>query len=159
MQERRKQQLAILLKSVESKALSLMRQKEEDLAQARKKSIELEACLRKAQMESESWQRLARENETMIVDLSNTLEQVRERLVMVNNRCQDAESFCQGSCKREQEEECQKKIACKRCNFRNSCVLFLPCRHLCSCKSCEAFLGSCPVCNSVKEASMDIFWV
>lgn len=138
-----------------------MRQKEEDLAKATKKAMELEACLKKAEMESESWERLARANEAMVMDLSNTLEQVRERLVLVSNRAEDAESvYCgSSSCVREQElEEESKKIACKRCNSRNSCVLFLPCRHLCSCKQCEAFLVSCPVCKSAKEASMEIFW-
>lgn len=141
--------------------MSLMRQKEEDLVQATKKAMELEACLRKAEMESESWQRLARANEAMVMDLSNTLEQVKERLVLVRNRAEDAESVCCDSCddnNREQELREERKIACKRCNSRNSCVLFLPCKHLCSCKQCEAFLVSCPVCKCDKEASMEVFW-
>ncbi|KAJ0026351.1 hypothetical protein Pint_09342 [Pistacia integerrima] len=161
LQEQRKQQLVILLKNMESKAVNLMRQKEEALAQARMKRMELEVCLRKAEMESESWQRVAKENEAMVMDLSNTLEQVRERMVLVSNRADDAESFCCGSCDGEEEEEVKvenRKIACKRCNSRKSCVLFLPCRHLCSCKLCEAFLDSCPVCKSAKETSMEVFW-
>ncbi|XP_037496417.1 uncharacterized protein LOC105635310 [Jatropha curcas] len=105
LQELRKQQLGVLLKSVESKAISLMRQKEEDLAQATKKTMGFEACLRKAQAKRESWQRQARANEAMVIDLSNTLEQVRERLVLENNIGQDTESFCCGSCEREKEKE------------------------------------------------------
>lgn len=163
LHEQRRQQLAAVLKSLESKALCLMRQKEEVLAQATRKTMELEASLRKAEIESESWQRMAKENEAMVVDLSNTLEQVRERLVVVSNGAQDAESSICGSCNREEkveeEEGDKKKMVCKWCKSRKSCVLFLPCRHLCSCKACEAFLGSCPVCNSVKEASMEVFWV
>ncbi|BBG94794.1 GDSL-like Lipase/Acylhydrolase superfamily protein [Prunus dulcis] len=150
-----------------------LRQKEEHLAQATKRAIELQDCLRKAEMESETWQRMAKANETMVIDLNNTLEQVRERLVFVSNEAEDAESCC-GSCDRGghrdndrvamlQEhrvvEEKGKKLACKNCNTRRSCVLFLPCRHLCSCKSCEPFLGSCPVCESTKEASMEVFLV
>ncbi|GAY42875.1 hypothetical protein CUMW_070290 [Citrus unshiu] len=159
--EQRKQQLGAVLKSVESKAMNLMRQKEEDLIQATRRAMELEACLRKAEMESESWQRLARANEAMVMDLSNTLEQVKERIVLISNRAEDAESVCCDSCddnNREQElKEERRKLACKRCNSRNSCVLLLPCRHLCSCKQCEAFLVSCPVCNSAKVASMEVF--
>jgi E3 ubiquitin-protein ligase BOI-like protein len=158
LQQQRKQQLGIILKSVESKVSSLIRQNEEDLAQATKKTMELEFCLRKVEQESEQWQRLAREKEAVVVDLSNTLERIRERLVTTSNKVQDAESFCCGSCDIEQVES-QKKVVCKGCNSRTSCVIFLPCRHLCSCKSCEAFLGSCPVCKSVKEASMEVFWV
>ncbi|XWS25931.1 hypothetical protein CRYUN_Cryun27aG0109700 [Craigia yunnanensis] len=161
LREQRKRQLTILLKSIESKALYLMRRKEEDLARATKKTMELEACLRKAEMERESWQRLAKGNEAMVMDLSNTLEQVRESLVWVGNKAEDAGSFFCGSCDREQGDvkEESKKMACKHCNSRSSCVLFLPCRHLCSCKSCDAFLDSCPVCKSVKETSMNVFWV
>lgn len=163
MQEQRKQQLGILLENIESKAMNLMRQKEEDLTQARNKRMELEVCLRRAEMESESWQRAAKANEAMVMDLSYTLEQMRERMVLVSNRADDAESCC-GSYNRKEEEkevkeeEKNRKIVCKRCNSRNSCVLFLPCRHLCSCKLCEAFLDSCPVCKSAKDTSMEVFW-
>ncbi|KAL5780732.1 hypothetical protein ACOSQ2_011469 [Xanthoceras sorbifolium] len=177
LHEQRKKQLIVLLKSLESKAVNLMRQKEEDLAQARNKTMELEACLRESEIESETWQRLARENEAMVIDLSNTLEQVRERLFLVTNTAEDAESSFTGSCdhndrdhhhQQQQQQEMmisssnsskKRSIACKRCNSRSSCVLFLPCRHLCSCKHCEPFLVSCPVCKSAKEASMEVFWV
>ncbi|GKU90135.1 hypothetical protein SLEP1_g4175 [Rubroshorea leprosula] len=160
LERQTKQQLAILLNNMEPKAFSLMKQKEEELARATTKTMELEACLRKTEMETESWKRLARANEAMVMDLSKTLEQVRERLVLVNDTTEDAESCF--SCHKEQEskeEEESIRMACKNCNSRSSCMLFLPCRHLCSCKNCETFLGSCPVCKSVKEASMEVFWV
>ncbi|XVF35933.1 hypothetical protein REPUB_Repub19eG0014500 [Reevesia pubescens] len=168
LREQSKRQLAILLKNMESKALYLMRQKEEDLVKATKKTMELEASLRKAEMECESWQKLAKANEAMVMDLNNTLEQVRESLVLFSSTAEDAESLICGSCDRDQQGELvkeetsnttNKKMNCKHCNSRSSCVLFLPCRHLCSCKCCEAFLDSCPVCKSVIEASMKVFWV
>ncbi|KAL4284918.1 hypothetical protein GQ457_16G012990 [Hibiscus cannabinus] len=157
LREQRKRQLATLMKVMESKALHLMRKKEQDLARATKKTEELEACLKKAEMESESWERVAKANEAMVLDVSNALEQVKEGLNRVSNAAEDAESLCCGS--QEVKAESRKKIACKHCHSRSSCVLFLPCRHLCSCKSCVAFLDSCPVCKSVKEASMEVFWV
>ncbi|XVE56193.1 hypothetical protein DITRI_Ditri03aG0218000 [Diplodiscus trichospermus] len=159
LREQRKRQMASLLKSMESKALYLIRRKEEELARATKKTMELEASLRKAEMESESWQRLAKANEAMVMDLSNTLQQVRESLVWVSNTAEDAESLFCGSFDRDHQQEESNEMACKHCNSRSSSVLFLPCRHLCSCKSCEAFLDSCPICKSVKEASRRVFWV
>ncbi|KAE8677110.1 Detected protein of unknown function [Hibiscus syriacus] len=144
-------------------ALHLMRRKEEDLARATKKTLELEACLKKVEMESESWERLAKANEAMALDLSNAVAQVKKGIIMVSNAGEDAESLCVSSCddKQEGKEDSSKKIACpcKHYNSRTSCVLFLPCRHLCSCMSCEAFLDSCPVCKAAKEASMKVFWV
>ncbi|XP_038718544.1 BOI-related E3 ubiquitin-protein ligase 1-like [Tripterygium wilfordii] len=150
LQQQRRLELAILLRNIESKAMSLMRQKEQVLAQSTNKRVELEAQLKRAEMESESWQRLARENEAVVTDLNNTLEQVREQAAMASNRAGDAESS---------SGDGSLWIACKLCYSRTSCVLFLPCRHLCSCKSCEAFLSSCPVCKSVKEGSLEVFLV
>ncbi|GMI96860.1 hypothetical protein HRI_003355300 [Hibiscus trionum] len=161
LREQRKRQLAALIKVMEPKALHLMRKKEEDLARATNKRAELEACLKKAEMESERWERVAKANEAMVLDLSNALEQVKEGLMQVGGAAEDAESLCRGSRdQRDDEQEgSSKKIACKQCKCRSSCVLFLPCRHLCSCMSCGAVLDSCPVCKSVKEASMKVFWV
>ncbi|XP_038705318.1 probable BOI-related E3 ubiquitin-protein ligase 2 [Tripterygium wilfordii] len=158
LQQQRRLELAVLLRNVESKAISLMRQKEQVLAQSTIKRMELEARLKRAEMERESWQRLAREKEAVVTDLNNTLERVREQAAMASDRAQDAESSC-GSSSCDSQQKKQQRMACKNCYSRSSCVLFLPCRHLCSCKSCEAFLSSCPVCNSVKEASLEVFLV
>ncbi|XP_050363231.1 probable BOI-related E3 ubiquitin-protein ligase 2 [Argentina anserina] len=164
LQEQRKRQLAALLTDFESRTSSLIRQKEEHLTKARKRAMELQACLRKAEMETQTWQRLAKENETMVMDLNNTLEQVKERMVLCSNETDDAESFCGSSGQQQQvltETAAHKKLGldCKSCDARRSCVLFLPCRHLCSCKFCEAFLDYCPVCKSTKEAAMEVFLV
>ncbi|GMI90688.1 hypothetical protein like AT4G35070 [Hibiscus trionum] len=156
LREQRKRQSAILLKCMESKALYLMRRKDDELARATKKRTELEASLRKAEMESESWQRLAKAKETTVMDLSNTLEAVKENLVWVGNTAEDAESIFGGEV---EEKSNDNKTGCKKCNSRSSCVVFLPCRHLCSCETCEASLHSCPVCKSIKEASINVCWV
>ncbi|XP_059461411.1 BOI-related E3 ubiquitin-protein ligase 1-like [Corylus avellana] len=164
LQEQRKQDIAVLLSDFESKTSNLIRRKEEDLAQATMRTMELQECLRKAEMERETWQRLAKANEAMVTDLNNTLEQVRERVVSVSHTAEDTASFC-GSCERDdrgQEEAVKRssrKMTCKSCYSRSPCVLFLPCRHVCSCKYCEAFLGSCPVCSAVKEGSIEVFFV
>ncbi|KAK9005435.1 hypothetical protein V6N11_042869 [Hibiscus sabdariffa] len=153
LREQRKQQLGIMLKSVvDSKALYLMRRREEDLARATKKRMELEACLRKVEMESEAWQRLAEANESKVLGLSKRLEQAKDRN---SSSAEDEESIFHGSRNKERDN----RMACKHCNSRSSCVLFLPCRHLCSCKSCEPLLVACPVCKSVKEGSIKVVWV
>ena len=154
--------MATLINSLELKSLNLIRQKEEDLAKAKKKSKELEECLKKAEMESQAWQRVAKENEAKVVSLTNTLEQVRERMALVSNQAEDTESCC-GPCERREEQELEimqtkgNIMACKSCNSRRSCVLFLPCRHLCCCYFCEALLDYCPVCKSAKEGCMEVF--
>ncbi|PIA27851.1 hypothetical protein AQUCO_07500038v1 [Aquilegia coerulea] len=164
LQEQRKQQQFILLKRLESKAQSLLRQKDEDLAKARRKTMELEDCIRKFEMENQAWQRVAQENESMVIALNNTLEEVRENACyLALADAEDAESCCcesSSSIKNRginEERLLKKKMTCKGCNVEKSCVLFLPCRHLCSCKSCESLLDFCPVCKSVKKGWMDVF--
>uniref|UniRef100_A0A5B7CCP2 Putative SBP family protein n=1 Tax=Davidia involucrata TaxID=16924 RepID=A0A5B7CCP2_DAVIN len=163
LQKETRQQVAILLRKYESIMTSLMWQKDEDLAMATKKTMELQDCLRRKEMEIQVWQRMAKENEGTITNLNNMLKQVCERVSLSSNGAQDAESFCDSSNRGDNdqkvEEKQSKNMACKLCNARSSCIVFLPCRHLCACKSCEAFLGFCPVCESVKKASLEVFLV
>ncbi|CAI9756748.1 unnamed protein product [Fraxinus pennsylvanica] len=49
-----------------------------------------------------------------------------------------------------------KNRMCRRCGKEESCVLLLPCRHLCLCTVCGSFLHTCPICNSTKTASVHV---
>lgn len=167
MQQQRKQQLAGLLKKIESKTLTLLRQKDEEIARAANRTMELEDFLRRLEAENEAWQRVAQENEAMVVSLNNTIEQLKESAPCgFNNGAEDAESCCDVNTEREEQEEAEENrgwyaveqregMVCKSCNHQSSCVLFLPCRHLCSCKACEALLDYCPICRSQKKASIE----
>ncbi|KAL7130629.1 hypothetical protein ABFS83_13G147600 [Erythranthe nasuta] len=46
--------------------------------------------------------------------------------------------------------------ACRSCGKEESCVLLLPCRHLCLCTFCGSSLHTCPVCNTTKTASVHV---
>lgn len=45
---------------------------------------------------------------------------------------------------------------CRNCGKEESCVLILPCRHLCLCTICGSTLHTCPICKSFKTASVHI---
>ncbi|CAA2959455.1 probable BOI-related E3 ubiquitin- ligase 3 [Olea europaea subsp. europaea] len=49
-----------------------------------------------------------------------------------------------------------KNRMCRRCGKEESCVLLLPCRHLCLCTLCGSSLHTCPICNSTKTASVHV---
>lgn len=107
----------------------------------------------------------------MALSLYKTLEEEKEKVVVVN----DAESFCCGENEGIRREEAIEEnwlrcggvgdsnrqitrevvMICKRCHSRRSCFLFLPCRHLSSCKDCEAFLEACPICGMPKKGSVE----
>ncbi|GAV82601.1 zf-C3HC4_3 domain-containing protein [Cephalotus follicularis] len=172
LQEQRRQQLALLVKKIESRTSILLRQKDEEIVQATKRAMELEIFLKRLEMENQTWQRVAQENEAMVVSLNNTLDQLRERAssCCFNNEAEDVESCCdmnseeeteknRGFCVNDDNIEAERQnsvMMCRVCNTRNACVLLLPCRHLCSCKACEAFLESCPICGIAKKASIEV---
>jgi E3 ubiquitin-protein ligase BOI-like protein len=45
---------------------------------------------------------------------------------------------------------------CRNCGKQESCVLLLPCRHLCLCTVCGSTLHICPICKSTKNASVHV---
>ncbi|XP_026665230.1 E3 ubiquitin-protein ligase BOI-like [Phoenix dactylifera] len=163
LHQQRKQHMASLLRSLESKSSILLSQKEGELVKARKRIMEVEACLRRAEEERETWQRIARENEAMAVSLNRILEQVREPcLSSTGDSSPDADAAvsCSGHPWAVEEPKVENGMGlCKVCGSRSSRVLLLPCRHLCACELCEAFLNACPSCGSVKEDSFEVFLV
>ncbi|XAR67282.1 hypothetical protein NMG60_11001976 [Bertholletia excelsa] len=45
---------------------------------------------------------------------------------------------------------------CRHCGKHESCVLLLPCRHLCLCTVCGSSVHACPICNTAKKASLHV---
>lgn len=39
---------------------------------------------------------------------------------------------------------------CRFCCASDTCMLILPCLHLCACRSCVVILNKCPICNLAK---------
>lgn len=180
LQERGKQQVVALLRNLESRSVHVLKKKDEEIAQAIKKRLELEEYLRKLEAENKKWQRMAQEKETMALSLYKTLEEMTEGGNFLNNGvvANDAVSFCDetGGKEEMQPEEAtiEKRLECgvgvtgefeqiksgvmlcKSCHSRSSCFLFLPCRHLSCCKVCNTFLEACPVCTTPKKATIEL---
>ncbi|KAF8033191.1 hypothetical protein BT93_D1943 [Corymbia citriodora subsp. variegata] len=186
LQEQRRLQMQALIKRLESRTHAILLQKDQEMARASQKTAELEELLRKLEYESQTWQRIAQENEAVVGSLKLALEQqLRERASRGSDDgdgAEDAESYCcgenrdgtgteevqqrgnravttsgveGGGWRRERMATTATASACKACNSRASCVLFLPCRHLCSCDACERFLDRCPLCGTAKEGTVE----
>ncbi|XP_074275675.1 putative BOI-related E3 ubiquitin-protein ligase 3 [Silene latifolia] len=167
LQEQRKQQLGAIIRKLEVKAVQLLKQKDDEIAEAAKKTMELEEVVRKMEIENQTWQRISAQNEAMVFSLKNTLEQLQQQQQQEvcssssSNNVNDVESCCKVSENKNEIEETgeittrRKMAVCKVCNTRNASVLMLPCRHMCSCKVCDDLVNACPVCKSPKMASID----
>lgn len=153
-EETRKRE-AILMQNFESKMKAMMDAKDEVLNTATNRTRELQNYLIMAEKEAKSWEKRAIENEAMVTDLNRKLNQAME------SNHEDAESICNGVPDDDDEEggkEREMKMVCKMCHVSSSCVLLLPCRHLCCCRPCEGLLMFCPVCETVKNGSLEVFF-
>ncbi|KZV29803.1 hypothetical protein F511_10665 [Dorcoceras hygrometricum] len=159
LQEQRKQQTALILNKYETKTKFLLNQKEEQIAEVSSRTFQLEHLLTRMEIENQTWQRVAKEKESMVASLNCAIQRLKETANPQSNGADDAESCCQnidGEKTENVEFQNMKKMVCRCCNHRNSCVIILPCRHLCSCRDCEVFLYSCPVCRNVKKAAIEV---
>lgn len=145
-----------LLSMVEQKAAKRLRMKEVELENVCQRNTELEEQVRQMSSESQVWFNYAKTTDAVASDLKVKLDQV-----LANpNTCPsieagegygdsggDEESVCEGS---------ETRRMCRVCKTRKVCVLLLPCRHFCLCKGCEARIDTCPVCDSTRNASIQV---
>ncbi|KAK9059889.1 hypothetical protein SSX86_020593 [Deinandra increscens subsp. villosa] len=149
-EETRKREM-IIMQNYESKMKAIVNAKDEALNTANHRTKNLQTYLLMAEKEAKFWEKKAIETESMMTDLNRKLKQARARTH------EDAESIiCNGEDDDDRKER-QEKMVCKMCHVRSTCVLVLPCRHLCCCRHCEGLLVFCPVCETLKNGSLEVF--
>lgn len=94
-------------------------------------------------------QRLVAEKEATLASLNQRLEMIQRNHKMVIANEGDAGSSCN-------DEMVDKN--CQMCHKQPSCVLIVPCNHLCCCLACKALLHICPVCATVKQSIVEVSW-
>ncbi|XP_038989405.1 probable BOI-related E3 ubiquitin-protein ligase 2 isoform X2 [Phoenix dactylifera] len=185
LEEVRKRYCRVLVSAVEQRVAKRLREKETELEVATRRNAELEEKVRQMSAENQIWFNVAKNNEAVVNSLRTSLEQVLLQNVaftapVTGNQgregygdsegpvaafpADDAQSCCFEEGRREAEataarenEELRLRRGCKACRDKDVCVLLLPCRHLCLCVACEPKIDTCPICHSVKNASLEIF--
>jgi len=135
----------------------IMTIKKEEIAKFAKKTQELENLVRRFEAENKEFEKILKEMEATIITLYNKLEEEKKKPRMfVEN---DAKSYTGES----EEVRLEKRVRrgnnimfCPKCNTNSSDVLFMPCRHLSSCKACETLLEACPICGMKKKGVIEI---
>ncbi|GAU29089.1 hypothetical protein TSUD_58550 [Trifolium subterraneum] len=137
----------------------VLARKNEEITKAEKKNKEMENILRSLELEKSELKKISEEKGAIAIALRNQLEEEKKKKRLRMLVANDAESCCS-----ENEEARVKKCVklgnnmafCRKCNTNSSGVLFLPCRHLSSCKACEALLQACPICGMAKKGVIEI---
>eukprot|EP01018_Ginkgo_biloba_P009139 Gb_38209 [translate_table: standard] len=170
LEEKRQRHSRALVATLEKGILRRLKRKEAELEKVSRENAELEERVKQLSMESQIWQNMAKNNETMANTLRSNLEQVvaqtreQSREGRGDSEAEDAQSCCYDedtadahSRRLRENKELKEQRTCRVCRTNNSCILLLPCRHLCLCKECESRLQTCPLCKSMKNASVQVY--
>ncbi|XP_076912511.1 BOI-related E3 ubiquitin-protein ligase 1-like [Bidens hawaiensis] len=180
IEERRKRNSRRLIAVVEENISKRLRAKEEEIIKIAKLNWALEEKVKSLCVENQIWRELAQTKEATANTLRSNLKQVLEQAVHDEYRataCVDEADDAQSCCESNNEEnrlsfnrvnnndDCannnnssnnNSNRLCKTCGKEESCVLLLPCRHLCLCTICASSVNICPICKSTKNISVHV---
>lgn len=165
LEEKTRRHSRALVATVEEGMMRTLKEKETELENASRRNAELEERVKQLTMDNQRWQNMAERNEAMVNTLKINLEQVvaqcreQSREGYGDSEADDAESCCHDDTARTLKENkaLKDQMTCRACRRNDICILLLPCRHLCLCKECESKLHTCPLCNAMKTASVQIY--
>ncbi|PNX72523.1 hypothetical protein L195_g028416 [Trifolium pratense] len=178
LEEKRKRQTRLIMEAM----MKRLKAKEEEIKKIEIMNMMLEERAKSLCMENQIWREIAQSKEATANALRNNLEQVLEQMTNGGGEDapvapeEDAESCCGSNdenfrwrtvadCAQDKDEGrvmmmnggcSEKKRLCRNCGKGESCVLILPCRHLCLCTMCGATVHTCPICKSFKNASYQV---
>ncbi|KAG6407340.1 hypothetical protein SASPL_130329 [Salvia splendens] len=163
IEDRRKRFSRRIAAAVEENMLKKLKAKEEEAEKIGKMNYALEERVKSLCVENQIWRDMAQANEAAANALRCNLEQVlaqaqRENHQQEENAAADDAQSCCGSNDNENTSAADERRSrmCRSCGKAESCVLLLPCRHLCLCTVCGSSLHTCPVCSSAKTASVHV---
>ncbi|CAN7028280.1 unnamed protein product [Brassica oleracea var. botrytis] len=154
-----------LLRTREESVRRRLREKEAEIERATRRHAELEARAAQIEKEARAWQVRAAAKEAEAMSLQARLQQVvahgggvtaaEPKLKSVDSvdEAGDAESVYVDPDRFESNGP-----SCRICRRRAATVLALPCRHLILCKGCDGSVRVCPLCLSLKNSSVEVFF-
>ncbi|XP_077251584.1 putative BOI-related E3 ubiquitin-protein ligase 3 [Tasmannia lanceolata] len=170
LEESRNRHRRSLFSILEQEVLKRLTVKETELQNMNQRNAELEENVKQMSAENQIWFTVAKKNEAIVSNLRSSLEQIllhntamlKEGYGDSSDLGDDAQSCCYENVMEKEKvirenQELKDRKTCKVCRENDVSVLLFPCRHLCLCKDCESKLDLCPICKSLKNATLQIF--
>ncbi|XP_074317638.1 BOI-related E3 ubiquitin-protein ligase 1 [Silene latifolia] len=168
--EKRQRHYHTLLGAAEEAVARQFREKETELENASRRNAELEARAAQLSAEAQAWQARARAQEAQAMSLQAQIQQTMvgpSNVVGGGALQQDREGSglqCAGDAEDAESlyidpvsERRVNSPICKSCRTRAASVVLLPCRHMCVCVQCDDVVQACPVCYSIRSASVEVY--
>uniref|UniRef100_A0ACD5UA73 Uncharacterized protein n=1 Tax=Avena sativa TaxID=4498 RepID=A0ACD5UA73_AVESA len=160
----RRRHVRALVSAAERAAAGRLQAADAALELARCRNATLSERLGQISAEGQAWIGVAKSHEAVVAGLRATLEQLLQSPGAAAAQgpagagdAEDARSCCFETTADDGEAASNKSRApCKACGDGESCMLLLPCRHLCLCPACDATVDTCPVCAASKNASLHV---
>ncbi|KAF7009052.1 hypothetical protein CFC21_023667 [Triticum aestivum] len=165
LEEARQQHVTALVSAAERAAARQLRAAEAALELARCRNAKLSERLTQICAEGQAWIRVAKSHEAVAAGLQATLDQLLQSPCAAvaatgadgDGDAEDARSCCfETPAGDDAAASKASAAACRACGEGESCVLLLPCRHLCLCSACDAAVDTCPLCATTKNASLHV---
>ncbi|KAK1281008.1 hypothetical protein QJS04_geneDACA023167 [Acorus gramineus] len=128
------QHIQSVMNNFESGVACIVKKKDEEIANANTTMRTLKNHVLKLEGENFLWKKVAKDTAADAKTLERDLERMKREFAATG----DAGSECCGS------SDPKMLIPCRICGSRDSCMLMLPCRHLCSCRNCDGTNQLCP---------------
>jgi len=172
LEEKRQRHSLALIAAVEEGVSRRLREKDLEVEKIRRQNSELAEHVKQVSLEAHHWQNKAKTYEAMATALRSNLQQAQQAVAFSREQskegCGDSEADDAASSHHgdmddaharifKENRELREQRTCRICRCNDVSILLLPCRHLCLCKECESRLDACPLCRSLKNASVQVY--
>uniref|UniRef100_A0A803LUA4 RING-type domain-containing protein n=2 Tax=Chenopodium quinoa TaxID=63459 RepID=A0A803LUA4_CHEQI len=163
--DKRQRHYRALLGAAEEAVTRRMREKEAEVEKAARRNAELEARAAQLSAEAQAWQAKARAQEVQAASLQAQLQQAMVGPANGSGVLQEGNGVGCGGDAEDAESAYVDPVSdrrvtspsCKMCRTRVATVVLLPCRHLCVCRECDDVVQACPLCLSLRSASVEVY--
>ncbi|KAJ4974707.1 hypothetical protein NE237_007881 [Protea cynaroides] len=173
VREMKQRHMVSFLSRIEKGVGRKLHEKEIEIENMNRKNRELVERIKHVAMEAQSWHCRAKYNESAVNALKSNLKHaIAQGANQVKEGCGDSEVVDDAaSCVEYNRpgipdglgnpvsgnQGLKEQMTCRACKCKEVSILLWPCRHLCICKDCEVFINVCPVCQSVKTSSVQVY--
>ncbi|XP_024023891.1 E3 ubiquitin-protein ligase BOI [Morus notabilis] len=174
VRDMKQRHISAFLAAIEKGVSKKLREKDVEIENMNRKNKELVERIKQVAMEAQSWHYRAKYNESVVNVLKSNLQQAisqgadQGKEGFGDSEVDDAASYVDpnnllsvpgGALKSTSKnyQGLKEHMTCRACRSKEVSMLLMPCRHLCLCKDCDGFIGVCPVCQSMKTASVQVY--
>ncbi|XP_024365401.1 probable BOI-related E3 ubiquitin-protein ligase 3 isoform X2 [Physcomitrium patens] len=172
LEEKRQRYSRALIGAIEEVVLRKFHEKDLEIEKLKRQNQELVKHAEQLTVETHHWQAKTKATEALVTALRANLQQAQAAVAFSREHskegCGDSEADDAASSHHGDAEdmhartfrenrELREQRTCRSCRCNDVSILLLPCRHLCLCKDCEARLDVCPLCQTLKNASVQVY--